>query len=460
MTGEYRTDWLGLPSLFYNEKTGRVGNTIHDVVDYGEMEFHPEGLANYLDAGFSVLGQTPLRDVRFLLPSSRLTRSDDGRITIEIPDDPVEKLMPARSTAAGVLEMLEERVRQWEARTAGPIVLPLSGGYDSRLLASFCREREMLRAFSYGLCDRQERSCEIVYARAVADALGIQWSPVPLGKFHRFFDDWESLYGPAVHAHGMYQFEFYESLRASLGPGETALLSGIIGDGWSGGAAIGRVDTPGQVLHLSYSHGMCADSGQMLHPVGERPLVEGYFARNREKLREEPFRVVEAMRMKLLLLSYLFRVPESFGFRPWSPFLDRDIALAMVALPREDRRGRRWQRDYFAGRGLLVEERRLSCSWANTLNHQGMEAMLPPPLDARLLGEVVRPEYVEGINAALRGKGIFLRLKRSLMRWRYGAGGLRRLGLDRRLKAYLAYLTLRPLENALRRRDAVRRGAR
>ena len=68
------TDWLASTPIFYNQKTGSVSANIHDVMpSAGEFSFHPEGLYNYLDFGYSVFGQTPLADVQFLPPATRLS---------------------------------------------------------------------------------------------------------------------------------------------------------------------------------------------------------------------------------------------------------------------------------------------------------------------------------------------------------------------------------------------------
>ena len=62
----YETDWLNTKPVFYNEKTKKVSYNINDVIDYANLEFDPEGLGNYLDFGYSVLGHTPVKGVKFL----------------------------------------------------------------------------------------------------------------------------------------------------------------------------------------------------------------------------------------------------------------------------------------------------------------------------------------------------------------------------------------------------------
>lgn len=57
----FETDWLASQSVFYNEKTGQASHNINDVLNYTNLEFHPEGFNNYPDFGYSVLEQTPVR---------------------------------------------------------------------------------------------------------------------------------------------------------------------------------------------------------------------------------------------------------------------------------------------------------------------------------------------------------------------------------------------------------------
>lgn len=64
-------------------------------------------------------------------------------------------------------------------------VLPLSGGYDSRLLAWLLRDRKGLRTVTWGMSpDGDERDSEGAVARQLADALGLehQYLPVQLGE--------------------------------------------------------------------------------------------------------------------------------------------------------------------------------------------------------------------------------------------------------------------------------------
>ncbi len=81
-------------------------------------------------------------------------------------------------------EAVEESVRAFSFDTAR-WVLPLSGGYDSRLLACLLRDRKGLRTVTWGMSPvGDERDSEGAVARQLADALGLehQYLLVQLGE--------------------------------------------------------------------------------------------------------------------------------------------------------------------------------------------------------------------------------------------------------------------------------------
>jgi hypothetical protein len=161
------------------------------------------------------------------------------------------------------------------------------------------------------------------------------------------------------------------------------------------------------------------------------------------------------MRLKLMLLSYLMRVPRLFDFQPWTPYLDIDIAMAMLNLPPERRANRHWQRDFFAKVGLDLENQMLVSTGQNNLNFQALRRIPVQPLDRELLAEVIDPNYVDWINRDAR-MNWRVDSRCALLRVRKIGGALRRLGLTPppTLRAYCAYLCLRPIENLLRGRVA------
>src|SRR5262245_65654086 len=139
----------------------------------------------------------------------------------------------------------------------------------------------------------------------------------------------------------MYHLEFYKKMLARI-EGGNPILSGIIGDAWAGSVNVSKLDGPEDVHYLGYTHGLHADSGYSQYPVPGSRLTN-YWDTQKERLQDKRVCVIEAMRFKMILLCYLIIVPRAFSFRPRSPFLDLDVAMAMLNLPTERRRDRIWQ---------------------------------------------------------------------------------------------------------------------
>ena len=459
----YESDWLASQPFFYNVRTGRASHNINQVIDLANLEFDPEGFNDYLDFGFSVFERTPLRDVRMLRYSSRLFSGPDG-LRVEYLDDPAWEWLERRSTVDEVLELASAKIN--EAATGdGEIIVPTSGGFDSRLIDVLLTDRRRIRAFSYGTSDDPARSIEVVKAAELARRLGLRWELVPLGWFHRYFDEWDALFGVSTHAHGMYQIEFYRRILERVPAGST-MLSGACGEWFAGDdpevRAIDTLRGPDDLLEVFRFGRMCADSQQS--QLGRERVSLSQLFIEQPRIRTEILpRVFTVVRLRLTLLSYLVRVPASLGFRAKGPYLDIDLAMRMLTLPTEQRKDRRWQREFFARQGVDLEVLALSVDRRNTLNFQGMRRVPLKQLDVALLREVVKPEYVRWIN---RNVGPFGLYSEALWRlgnrrgFRRGVGALeRRTGVgQRRLQAYNAYLTLKPIESLLKRRDRARRG--
>ncbi len=442
----YQTDWLASKPVFYNQEIGKISYNINDVIDYDEIEFHPEGLNNYLDFGYSVFGQTPLTNVKFLRHSSEIFKENGKLIIIEHPD-PVEKWFSEHQSFTDeneLLDLIKYKIQKWEDENDGLIVIPSSGGFDSRLLNYFIKDKSRIRAYTYGTSPDQKNSYEVVYAKKYCDILGIQWKQIPLGYYHQYINTWLDLYGLSVHAHGMYHLEFYNKIlkhqEASM------FLSGIIGDGWSGGIENILINDISEFNRIGYTHGMNADASKSKLD-GFSNLKKCFYQNN--NINDPRLQIVHTLRLKMILLSYLRVLPEHLRFSFYSPFLDIDIALGMLNLPPDRRKNRRWQIDFFKKSGIYVEDMKLKASKKNALNFQATQRIPLKPLNVSLLSEIIEPDYVQWINNKIEINFIDS-FANHFTTTKYLKGGLKLLGLDNSwLKAYSAYLTLLPLEQLL-----------
>jgi hypothetical protein len=247
----------------------------------------------------------------------------------------------------------------------------------------------------------------------------------------------------------MYHWEFYSKIAQQIEP--SGLVSGIIGDLWAGSVMTTAPRSPDDLLDLGYRHGLHADSkraglNSQTHRIQE-------YDEQKNNLIEPKRRIIYLVRTKLILLSYLLRVPEQIGFKPVTPYLTLDFAMQLLNLPEERRKNRVWQREFFKREGLNVENNAMRNSRMNSLDFENIRSSPPSMLDSNLLREVISSEYVSWINRNIQNIGKIGVLRHYASRLRYVSRIVRTLGIDDDvLEAYSAYLTIRPIQDALERR--------
>ena len=399
--------------------------------------------------------------MKFLDSCSKISLNQDRKIKIEKLPDPLDKYRGQHTTPKEILDLIRKKIHVWEDNTVGEIILPLSGGYDSRLLASMIKNPSRVRAFTYGISNDQRKSREVVFAEAISKKLGMKWEFVQLKNIYGHFKEWDNFFGPAVHAHGMYHLPFYEVLKKKVLSENTGFLSGIFGDSWAGAIKHIEFHSPDELIKLSYNHGMHADpSKSRLKSNQNQRLV--FWAEHKNTINEQYFQSTLFCRMKMVLVSYLLTLPESFGFKPCAPLFEPEIALGMLNLPQELRKNRKWQTDYFKKIGLDVENWPLKFDDSNTLNLWALEEIVPPPLDVDILSEILDSNYIKDINKTLENSPKTLKTKKmihKIFRIPKVGGALKKLGfvdpyrLDNKEGiAYYAYLVIKPIETALKKR--------
>lgn len=99
------------------------------------------------------------------------------------------------------------------------IILPLSSGYDSRMiLASLSKQKELkdkLYCFTYG----SNGSIEVEAGRRLTSELGVKWAfiDLPLEFLTKdYLNDIHNIFGSSLHMHGMYQLEFFNEITKRI----------------------------------------------------------------------------------------------------------------------------------------------------------------------------------------------------------------------------------------------------
>jgi hypothetical protein len=244
--------------------------------------------------------------------------------------------------------------------------------------------------------------------------------------------------------------------------GGGTLFNWIGRDAWAGSVKFQNIKGPSDLHKISYNHGAHADKNQSMLK-SDWDLRERYWLEHAEKLRDPIYQVLEIIRTKEILLSYLQSVPKRLGFKPWAPYHEIDIALSMLTLPPERRENRIWQREFFKKNGQDLESMNLQCDRGNTLELQALRICRCKPLNVNLLREVIHPHYLEWINKKIRYSNLtaFLQKTETKVLNIPKCGRIfRTLGLkewytlqNEERKAHIAYTILKPIENIILKRN-------
>ena len=108
------------------------------------------------------------------------------------------------------------------------IILPLSSGYDSRMILVALAKREDLKeklhCFTYGSIG----SVEVEAARRLTQELGVKWDFIDLpSQFCKknYLEDIHDVFGSSLHMHGMYQLEFFNEIIKKIKINKNACLT-------------------------------------------------------------------------------------------------------------------------------------------------------------------------------------------------------------------------------------------
>lgn len=439
-------DWIASKPTFYNTRTNQYSENPLRIFEEKDKEIDIDGLADYLDFGYCVFGNTPFKNIKFIQANQQLIKNEDGTLHVNELPDPAEKLIESSSNPEEVICLLKEDAAIWFSQQTGRGILPLSGGYDSRLLGIICKEYGDFDAYTYAMYENRSESKELNYARLIAEKLKLNWKEIRLDNYLSYNDDWFAIFGFSTHLHGMYHMEFYKKI---LKQGNyNYLVSGIIGDAWAGGVEISKVETINDLHKLGYTHGMNASSDMLLSKPDFK-YRNKYIDKKKDQLKNDKFRIIEAMRLKMMLLRYLVKVPESLGLKVYSPFLDLKIATRMLNLPTGKRKNRNWQKNLFRELNLFPED---DYSFKERLSKKSFKK---PVLNHKLkmlskerLSFIDRNE-VENINKWMKRMGKFWDRYFHLRNTRLHPVIKEIIPEDFRINKYNKYLTLRSLDKSI-----------
>jgi hypothetical protein len=441
-------DWLGSIPIFYNPKENII-STLSNLC-LKDKTINNEGLSNFCEFGYSVFEQTMFKDVKFMRYYSKLILLDG--VEIEYKKDPVldKSFLEKTSSVDEVISLMQEYISDVESKIDGDIVLPTSGGYDSRILNYFVKDKKRIRAFTYGISKDQSQSSEVVHAKKISDIFSTKWEQIELKEFHSYMDKWVEVYGFSTHLHGMYHIEFYIKILEEYNISKVSFLSGIIGDAWAELGKFEYIEKYQDIINLGYTHGMNLDLRYLIKSSKDIHKKR-YFEEHKNHLVNDKIKSIFAMRTKLMLISYLTQIPEYFGMPVWTPFLNFDVVKNTLSISDEKRKNRIWQRDFFKKINLNLEDMNLKSTKGNKLDYEIAQHAKLEEIDIELMGEYIDERRLNEINKILSSLTSFEKIKNQLLYVRKVGGVLRRLGFKNNfLNALYEYYVIKAIEKGLK----------
>ncbi|MEU4829098.1 asparagine synthetase B family protein [Streptosporangium sp. NPDC023615] len=173
---------LGLVDVYHLERDGAVyfSSLLEPLlaVARGPHGVNWEAWASIIHLTFPLRDDTPYAGVRRLAGSSALVWDRaSGRISAErmLPRWLREEPYEAGRTAGEILDVLHEAYKEFDGR---PLLVPVSGGYDSRLLCSVAVARGA-DVESWTTSPDDGTDTDIVFARAITRELGVRHRVIP-----------------------------------------------------------------------------------------------------------------------------------------------------------------------------------------------------------------------------------------------------------------------------------------
>lgn len=229
-------DYAGSIPCFYSIKNGFVASNIEPCVYLASGttldDVAPENVFGFLKYSHFIWDETAWKHIFQMLPDSRYIFTTDGQLksseylaTVKVSNE--RRQLSDREVSNHLHELNQSLVIR-SLSNADDIILPLSSGYDSRMIFAVLANDPALarktRCFTYG----SEGSIEVEGGRRLSSLKNIAWQHIDLPcQFlqRRYLTEIADIFGASLHMHGMYQIEFYEQIRLLYGISKNSILT-------------------------------------------------------------------------------------------------------------------------------------------------------------------------------------------------------------------------------------------
>lgn len=233
-------DYAGSIPFFYSSRGGFVASNIEPCVylasDSSLEDVSPENIYGFLKYSHFIWDETAWKHINQMLPDSIYQFASDGQIKekryLATVKSSTDRVNLSDSQVAGQLYELNQNLVTRSLEIYDEIILPLSSGYDSRMiyavLANDTKLAKRTHCYTYG----SKGSIEVEAGRRLSRLKKIKWNHIELPcKFlqSRYTKEIADVFGASLHMHGMYQIEFYEQIKSRFGiQACSALTSGFM----------------------------------------------------------------------------------------------------------------------------------------------------------------------------------------------------------------------------------------
>lgn len=405
------SDWLNTSPVFYNKITKKISGKISDVIDWNNLDFDKDGLYNYLRFGYIVFEKTPIKNVERIPPNSTIFRyrNPEGKleISINVNEDPVIDFLDRKSSPEECLYILKKSISNKinDEKAAGKkLLLPLSGGYDSRIIFSMIDEKSRIQAITYDVSLSEHFSSETINAKTICHKFNVKWQKVDVRQYwgKEIVDMNFAQFGPEMSLQPAYHIEMFERSKKIFGENYIA-VSGSVGDWWSGEKLpLNKLTSWEQYVDLFHTIDIAIPL-EYIEIKFDNSYNESCVRPSFDKIADSYiYRTVFSKRGRIGLASFINRVADN-SFGSITPFYDLDVAMSQLTLPSAERKDRKWQRDYFSRIGLDIDRENhynYSISYNNSLDliaaclcNSEMDR-----LDPNLFDKIINKSRIDWIN--------------------------------------------------------------
>ncbi len=251
---EIQNDIYGAIPIFYTSKNGLHLSNIEPCVVAGSQvtpeDIDPNALGILVHFSHLLWDETLFKPIKSQEPDSNLTVSWRAESEIKFTLKPSQTIQSTSERhaysdqqVAHALCELNSRLVTQQLGQFPYITLPLSGGYDSRMifcaLAHHPTFSKQLHCFTYG----SPQDIDVKLAQTLCQKNKIPWQNIQLPFNYlntSYLTKNDLIFGSSTHPHSMYQLEFVDTLKPHI-PSEAVITSGFM-TGVPGGQHLGMMD--------------------------------------------------------------------------------------------------------------------------------------------------------------------------------------------------------------------------